>query len=162
LPLVIYRLDRLSCRHILFASERLSPSTRERVHREVIGLAILANDDPAWRPSQYGYGRWGFYTGTKFPIVKLLDYVPRSQALEADPNPFATVVLAHLKTLEARRSPAERQAWKVRLVKGLYDRGMDPEDVRQLFRFIDWIMKLPEPLERLVWQEIRHCSKETG
>src|SRR5262249_34044937 len=31
LPLVIYRLDRLSCRRILFASERVSPSTRERV-----------------------------------------------------------------------------------------------------------------------------------
>ena len=53
------------------------------------------------------------------------------------------VVLAHLKTLETRRSPADRYAWKLRLVKGLYQRGMDAEDVRQLFRFIDWIMDLP-------------------
>ena len=57
------------------------------------------------------------------------------------------VVLAHLKALETQRSPADRHAWKVRLVKGLYERGMDPEDVRQLFRFIDWVMGLPEPLE---------------
>ena len=104
--------------------------------------------------------RWGFRTSTEFPVVKLLDYAPKYQELEADPNPFAVVVLAHLKALETRRSPAERQAWKVRLVKGLYERGMDPEDVRQLFRFIDWVMELPEPLEELFWDEIDAFQQE--
>ena len=46
----------------------------DRYDREVISLAILADDDPDWRPSRYEYGRWGFRTGTEFPIVKLLDY----------------------------------------------------------------------------------------
>src|SRR5580692_2668469 len=32
----------------------------DRYDREVISLAILADDDPDWRPSQYGYSRWGF------------------------------------------------------------------------------------------------------
>jgi hypothetical protein len=126
----------------------------------MISLAILADDDPSWRPSQYEYSRWGFRTGTTFPIVKLLDYAPQSQALEVDSNPFATVVLAHLKTLETWRSPEKRQAWKVRLVKGLYQRGMDPEDVRQLFRFIDWIMELPKEQESLFWQEITTSQQE--
>ena len=102
----------------------------DRYDREVISLAILADDDPDWRPSQYEYGRWGFHTRTTFPIVKLLDYAADDQVLEVNPNPFALVVLAHLKTLETRRSPAERYAWKPRLVKGLYERGMGPEDVR--------------------------------
>jgi hypothetical protein len=53
----------------------------------------------------------------------------------------------------ARQAPTDRQAWKVRLVKGLYERGMDPEDVRHLFRFIDWLMDLPPALDRLFWQE---------
>ena len=66
----------------------------DRYDREVISLAILADDDPDWRPSQFGYSRWGFRTGTEFPFVKLLDYAPRVQELEADPNPFAMVVLA--------------------------------------------------------------------
>jgi hypothetical protein len=126
----------------------------DRYDQEVISLAILADEDPAWRPSRYGYGRWGFRAGIEFPIVKLLDYAPHWQALEADPNPFATVVLAHLKTVETRGAPADRRAWKVRVVKGLYERGIGPEDVRQLFRFIDWIMEIPEALDRLFWQEI--------
>ena len=91
----------------------------------------------------------------EFPIVKLLDYESKYQELEADPNPFAVVVLAHLKALETRRSPAERHAWKVRLVKGLYDRGMEPEDVRQLFRFIDWVMDLPAPRKDLLGRDRR-------
>jgi hypothetical protein len=132
----------------------------DRYDREVISVAILADDDPDWRPRQYGYGRWGFRASVEFPIVKLLDYAADWQALEADPNPFATVVLAHLKTLETRRAPADRQAWKVRLVKGLYGRGLSAEDVRQLFRFIDWIMDLPAPLDKLFWQEITQYQEE--
>ncbi|HZW33046.1 MAG TPA: hypothetical protein VFF52_20185 [Isosphaeraceae bacterium] len=132
----------------------------DRYDQEVISLAILADDDPAWRPSQYGYGRWGFRTSTEFPIVKLLDYAPHWQALETDLNPFAMVVLAHLKTLETRRSPADRHAWKLRLVKGLYERGMDPEDIRQLFRFVDWIMDLPPEQERLFQQELTAYQQE--
>ncbi len=132
----------------------------DRYDREVISLAILADDDPDWRPSQFGYSRWGFRTGTEFPFVKLLDYAPRVQELEADPNPFAMVVLAHLKTLETRRSPDDRHAWKLRLVKGLYERGMDAEDIRQLYRFIDWIMELPAELEQRFGQELRVYQQE--
>jgi hypothetical protein len=132
----------------------------DRYDKEVISLAVLADDDPAWRPSHYGYGRWGFRMDTEFPIVKLLDYALHWQALEANPNPFATVVLAHLKTLETRKAPADRQVWKVRLVKGLFERGLNVEDVRQLFRFIDWIMDLPEPLAILFWQEMTRYEEE--
>jgi hypothetical protein len=128
--------------------------------REVISLAILADDDPDWRPSRFEYGRWGFRTSIEYPIVKLPDYASKYQELESDPNPFAVVVLAQLKALETRRSPAERYAWKFRLVKGLYERGMEPEDVRQLYRFIDWIMDLPATQENLLWDEIDEYQKE--
>jgi hypothetical protein len=132
----------------------------DRYDQEVVSLAILADDDPAWRPSRYEYARWGFRTTTEFPVVKLLDYAPQYRKLESDPNPFAVVVLAQLKALETRRSPAERRAWKVRLVKGLCGRGMDSEDVRRLFLFIDWVMELPGPLEDLFWEEVDAYQQE--
>ncbi len=132
----------------------------DRYGREVISLAILADDDPDWRPNRYEYARWGFSTSMEFPIVKLLEYAPEYEELEANPNPFAVVVQAHLKALETRRSPDERYAWKVRLVKGLYRRGMAPEDVRRLFDFIDWIMELPEPLKHRFWDETDAYEQE--
>src|SRR5262249_36604305 len=112
------------------------------------------------RPNHYEYGRWGCRTRIEFPIAKLLDYASRWQALEADANPFAVVVLAHLKTLETRKAAADRQTWKVRLVKGLDERGMTPEDVSQLVRFIDWVMDLPPALEKLFREEIHRYEEE--
>ena len=93
-------------------------------------------------------------------MVKLLDYVPRRQELEESSNPFATVVLAHLDTLQTREDQQERKDRKFRLVKGLYERGWDAEQVRQLFRLIDWMMDLPEPLEIEFCEQTTQYEKE--
>ena len=37
--------------------------------------------------------------------------------------------------------------WKLALVKRLYERHYSRQDILELFRFIDWIMTLPEGLE---------------
>jgi hypothetical protein len=92
--------------------------------------------------------------------VKLVDYTGRDAALEADPNPFAAVALAHLKAQETKGDRAARYAWKVRLVKGLYDRGLDRVRMERLFRLIDWVIKLPQ-VERLLFRrEMNAFEKE--
>ena len=48
----------------------------------------------------------------------------------------------------------------MRLVKGLYERGLSAEDVRHLFVFIDWIMDLPKGLDKLFWEEITRYQEE--
>jgi hypothetical protein len=42
----------------------------------------------------------------------------------------------------------------VRLVRGLYDRGLTAEQVRQLFRLIDWMLQLPEDLQERFEEDI--------
>jgi hypothetical protein len=120
----------------------------------------LGDDRASWRPNRFRYGRWGCKVGIRFPVVKLLDYAADVPALEANPNPFAAVVLAHLKTMETRHDPDARRAWKVRLIKGLYERGLSKEQVRQLFRLIDWMMDLPQAQFRQFWQEMQQYEKE--
>jgi flagellar biosynthesis/type III secretory pathway protein FliH len=68
--------------------------------------------------------------------------------LEADLNPFAVVVMAHLKTQETRRDPEARRQWKFSLTRRLYERGYSRQDILDLFRFIDWVMILPPELEQ--------------
>jgi hypothetical protein len=125
-----------------------------RYNRTVVSLAVLTDDDPRWRPDHYEEELWGWSVGMRWPSAKLLDFAGREEFLEDSPNPFAKVVLAHLKALETRREPAARRLWKWRLVCGLYERGWDPEDVRQLFRLIDWLMDLPRALDRAFLQEL--------
>jgi hypothetical protein len=92
--------------------------------------------------------------------VKLLDFAPHEAALEASDNPFAPVVLAHLKAQETSRNPEDRHAWKVRLVRGLYERGFSPKDVRELFHLIDWLMELPPVLADVFWDNVEKIQEE--
>jgi hypothetical protein len=132
----------------------------DRYNRDVVSLAVLGDDNPRWRPDSFGYARWGFSAGIRFPVVKLLDYAAQEQSLEDSRNPFATIVLAHLKTLQTRQDERQRSASKIRLIKGLYDRGLSAADVRQLFRVIDWMMDLSSELNATFWEEIERHEQE--
>lgn len=132
----------------------------DRYNRAVASLAILGDERPHWRPDQFGYELWGCEVGFKFPVVKLLDYREQWQALEVSQNPFATVVMAHLKAQETRYDEQERKAWKLYLVRRLYGQGYERQDMINLFRFIDWVMTLPEPLEADFWQVVRQYEEE--
>jgi hypothetical protein len=103
---------------------------------------------------------WGCSLRLVFPAVKLLAWAGRDAELEAASNPFAKVVLAHLKALETRRDEGARQAWKLRLVRGLYEHGFDAEDVRKLFRLIDWLLELPPARNDQFWEEIQAYQQE--
>src|SRR5207253_1955385 len=98
--------------------------------------------------------------GIRFPSVKLLDFAGREAELEASTNPFAKVVLAHLKARETQGNPTNRHAWKLRLVRGLYERAFSAKDVRDLFRLIDWMMELPPPLREVFWKELTNIQEE--
>lgn len=117
-------------------------------HRPVASLAVLADERSSWRPSEFAYNLWGCQTQFKFPTAKLLDWKSRRAELEAMANPFATVVLAHLDTIESRRNPDLMGRSKFELLRRLYDRGMSRDQIRFLFRVIDAMMVLPDQLER--------------
>ncbi len=139
-----------------FAKRMYGYNTRifDRYNRTVVSLAVLADGDPNWRPDRYSRGLWGCSVQMRWPPVKLLDYANRVEELEASENPFAKVVLAHLKALETRKDPTDRRNWKIRLIRGLYERGFSREDLRQLLRVIDWFMELPAGFELQVEQEM--------
>jgi len=126
----------------------------DRYHKPVASLAVLGDEQPHWRPDRYEYELLGCRAGLHFLVVKLLDYGADWPALEANDNPFATVVMAHLKALETRNDDQSRYRWKLALVKRLYERHYSRREVLELFRFIDWVMSLPEGLELQFVQDV--------
>ena len=78
-----------------------------------------------------------------------------------DPNPFALVVMAHLKTRATRNDAGERLRWKVELVRQLYGRGYRRENVLELFRLIDWLLTLPKDMERSFPPDGRQISSRS-
>ena len=132
----------------------------DRYHRHVASLAVLGDERAGWRPDSFGYELWGSQVGFRFPVIKLLDYRERWEELETSDNPFAVVVMAHLKAQETRRDEKGRKRWKLILIRRLYERGYSRQDVLQLFRFIDWVLRLPEEVEKMVWQAVREYEAE--
>ena len=64
--------------------------------------------------------------------------------LESSLNPFAMIVMAHLKTKATTGNPEQREVWKWSLIRGLYDRGLTREKIIKLFQIIDRMMTLPK------------------
>ena len=109
---------------------------------------MLADEQRRWRPRGYRHERWGCELGLKFPTVKLLDFGERWEQLEASDYPFAAVIMAHLKTQATRRDSEERARWKLALTRWLLRRGWSRDDILDLYRFVDWLMALPEELQQ--------------
>ncbi|MEH1864826.1 MAG: DUF4351 domain-containing protein, partial [Nostoc sp.] len=106
---------------------------------------------------------WSAFSHIAFSLnssIKLLDYENRFDELENSDNPFATVVMAHLKTQQTRSSPEQRKIWKFSLIRRLYDLGLEEQDIRNLYRFIDWVMILPKALENQFWEEFKQFEQE--
>ncbi len=104
---------------------RYNTRIEDHFDHTVVSLIVLADDDRSWRrPHTYRKSLWGWSSRMTFPTAKLIDYAGREAELEADKNPFAKIVLAHLKALETRRDPATRRLWKFRLVRGLFEQGV--------------------------------------
>jgi hypothetical protein len=132
----------------------------DRYGGSVVSIAVLADDDPGWRPSDYSYELWGCRMRLEFPTVKLLDYEPRQAELENSNNPFAIVVLAHLQSRRERNNLEGRLLGKLALIRRLYERGYERQAILDLFRFIDWVLELPEDLELRFRVELEQLEAE--
>ena len=128
--------------------------------RPVISLAVLGDERKNWRPSSYGWSLGGCELSLKFPIVKLLDYQEQWQNLEENTNPFAMIAMAHLKTKATTGKPDEREQWKWSLVRGLYERGYDRENIIKLFQVIDRMMALPQELQQSFEDKLTRYEEE--
>jgi hypothetical protein len=70
------------------------------------------------------------------------------------------VVMAHLKAQETRNDGQQRKLWKFTLTRRLYEQGYERQDILNLYRFIDWLLELPEGLELEFQQEIEQFEQE--
>jgi Domain of unknown function (DUF4351) len=132
----------------------------DKFGKPAISLAILCDNSKDWRPKGFSFTYPGTSLDFQFGSNKLLDYQDKWAELEASDNVFAHVVMAHLKMQETQKKPKQRKAWKFSLIRKLYEKGLEEQDIRNLYRFIDWVMILPERLESEFWQELKQFEEE--
>jgi hypothetical protein len=116
----------------------------DRFQEPVVCIGVIADQSRKWRPNHWAQNVMQCRVQFDFPIVKLNDFEDRQVELEASDNPFATVILAHLLSQASAKQPEARFRFKIELIRRLYDKLWDAEDIRRLFRFIDWVLDLPQ------------------
>ena len=128
---------------------------RDTYQVPVASLAVLADADRGFRPTQFSTALWDCRVEFQFPTVKLLDYAePKRWAeLEASDNVFALVVMAQIRA-KVTDDAKTLKGWKFRLMRLMYDRGHERALIEEVLRLIDWMIRLPAALEAEFRQEL--------
>jgi hypothetical protein len=132
----------------------------DRFDAPVASFAVLADDDPRWKPDGFSFEALGLTHSVQFGIAKLLDHELRLEQLQEDANPFALVTAAHLLTRRTRGDAERRYEAKLRLIRLLYRQGWARQQVLDLFAVLDWMMRLPATLQQRLWQDVDAMDEE--
>lgn len=132
----------------------------DRYRQPIVSLAVLADDRTQWRPDRFHYESCGCQLQLLFPVAKLLDWVGNEPRLEDNGNPFAIVTLAHLMTRDTRDDAIARYAAKRHIAKILYRPDRDRQQLLNLFKVIDWMMRLPADLTMQFRQDVETLEQE--
>ncbi|QTA84888.1 DUF4351 domain-containing protein [Desulfonema magnum] len=132
----------------------------DRYRRHAASFAVIGYAGRKKNTGKFEKKLWDCEVRFRFPVVRLGDYAKDEKSLRDSDNPFAVVVLAHLKTKATVRSSRKRMREKIALIRHLYRKGFSKQDIINLFRFIDWVMFLPEKEDDLFWEEVSVFEKE--
>jgi hypothetical protein len=69
------------------------------------------------------------------------------------------VARAQIEALRTASDPEGRYRAKWRLVRKLYELGYNAEELREIFRLIDWMMHLTDALSQRFEQELREFEE---
>jgi hypothetical protein len=117
-----------------------------------VTLVVLADLDEHWRPHEYTFQVGGFESRLQFPVCKLIDKL--AGEWRDDHSLPVQVARAQIEALRTAGDPEGRYRAKWQLVRNLYNLGYNADEVREIFRFIDWMMSLREDLSRRFEQEL--------
>jgi len=131
----------------------------DRHGKKVVSMAILTGTESIAGEGRFDLKAYGSGVDFRYLTFRLMDY--DGEELENNPNPIVIVVLASQERERAKRKGDKFNA-KRYLIRKLYERGYRGDEIRELFRFIDWVLELSDDEEKIVWEEIKELEEVTG
>ena len=133
---------------------------RVRYEKNVFSLVVYGDSDPDWQPSKYKEARRNKNKITfEFATVKFSKLRRRLTVARNQGNPVARVIDAHLATQKTMNDLPGRYQLKREMIRDLFQRGMPVKKVSKILSLIDWLMILPEDLEKQLNTELQAQQK---
>ncbi len=123
----------------------------------MITLVVLADLREDWRPGEDLFRVADFESRLRFPTCKLIDRLETDW--RDDHSLPVQMARAQIEALRTASDPEGRYRAKSRLVRKLYELGYNAEELREIFRLIDWMMHLTETLSQRFEQELREFEE---
>lgn len=133
----------------------------DRYGQRCATLVIFADEEEGWHPRRFVSELWGCRIAFEFPTCKLVELAGRVD-LQTSPNVAAVVIAAHLAAQRARGDVEARMEWKWTLTRRLYELGLEKRDVQELFRLIDWLIRLPDEKEVEFRQKVTEYEEQNA
>ena len=120
--------------------------------QRVVTLAVLADLREGWLPREDVFQVADFESRLKFPVCKLIARIETDW--RSDTSLPVQLARAQIEALRTASDPVGRYRAKWRLVRSLYESGYNADQVRELFRLIDWMMHLRNDLSERFEEEL--------
>ncbi len=118
---------------------------------DIVCIVIYADKNPNWRPDRYVRELPGTRLDFQFHTVKLLEMGERYLTEQAKRrNPAALMLLAFRKAMETEGNIDARFEARKRLIALMMEYGYTHNQQAQILRLLEWVLMLPETLERQV------------
>lgn len=125
-----------------------------------VSLAVLADENEDWKPTHFSQQKWGCGMEFTFPVVKLTDYEPQLETLHSSDNAFSILTAAHILTKKTKHQARQRYETKLKLIRLLYQKGWDKQELINFLAVIDWLMHLPEAFAVQLRHEVHQLEEE--
>ncbi|MCK8825877.1 DUF4351 domain-containing protein [Fuchsiella alkaliacetigena] len=123
----------------------------DRYQQKIAALAIFTDKNQNYQPASYEYQFFGTKLEYNYNTYKVL--ASNEDELIAQENCFALAVLAQKYALQAKKDEDKKFEFKMKLMKLLLEKGYSKVKIRQLFLFIDQIVKLNDSLKQKLFYE---------
>jgi hypothetical protein len=147
------------------ARRRKAPAERPPPPAGLVGIAVLTDTSPQWRPDEYRWG-WGEYgISYRFRTLKLADWRAQAAALAGDAPPFAWVIESWLAAQDAGRDAGAqadvRRAIGRRLLLARRQRRLTAAQVLAILIFLGALSGLPDALLESIDHELGLTEEAT-
>ena len=118
----------------------------------VVTLVVLADLRKDWLPREDVFQVADFESRLRFPACKLIARL--DSEWHEDRTIPVQIARAQIEALRTVGDPEARYRSKWRLVRSLYEQGYNADEIRELFRLIDWMMHLRDDLGERFEEEL--------